>query len=269
MYNLGNGLFFHIVVTATGTTKRIVTDEHLAGIRRPYYLTDLYDVNATVDQWYSLSVNQAGKNSSECGFWLGSGPDCSSVQPYGPLYPNASIFECPFSQFEGSRGTNPGVYIERNKMVTFMGSVHEWTLYGLGSSHHALTIQPHHFQIISVESDNYDYRQYYEVGQWRDTLPPVASAVRVRFRVAQFTGENAVNCHFLRHQDLGMMDSYLVLSFADFQALTEAPTSYPTETPDDDLIGPLGFFWVIIVAAGVVFGGLGLAAYVTFFSSST
>lgn len=76
------------------------------------------------------------------------------------------------------------------------------------------------------------YEEYYEVGQWRDTLPPVAGFVTFRFRVAKYTGENVYKCNFLRHQDLGMMDSFLVVDYSTFQQLTTAPTLAPTLTPD-------------------------------------
>ena len=131
------------MVSYSALIKRIVTSEHLAGIRKPPYLLDLYDVNATVDQWFSVSVNQDNKNLSSCGFWMGSGPDCSNVKPFGTEDPSPDGSSCSFTQFAGPRGNDPWDYLSANRLVTFPGSVHEWTLYGGGSAHHPLSVQPH------------------------------------------------------------------------------------------------------------------------------
>lgn len=42
------------------------------------------------------------------------------------------------------------------------------------------------------------------LGQWRDTIPPVADKVVFRFYAADFIGETVLHCHFQRHEDLGL-----------------------------------------------------------------
>lgn len=143
IYNIGNGVMMQMVVTYGALIKRSVTSEHLAGINRPPYLTDLYDANATVDQWFSVNMNQDNKNLTTCGFWMGSGSDCSNVKPFGNVEPAANLDSCAFRQFVGIRGENPKDYLSVDRLVTFPDSVHEWTLYGPGSAYHALSVHPH------------------------------------------------------------------------------------------------------------------------------
>ena len=66
-------------------------------------------------------------------------------------------------------------------------------------------------------------------GQWRDTVPPVAEKLTFRFTAADFKGETILHCHFLRHEDLGMMDSYLVTDYESY--VQTAPTVEPTASP--------------------------------------
>lgn len=68
-------------------------------------------------------------------------------------------------------------------------------------------------------------------GQWRDTIPPIADVLTFRFPAADFVGETMLHCHFLRHEDLGMMDSYLVTDYASYLAGQPAPSAEPTEAP--------------------------------------
>jgi hypothetical protein len=140
---MGNGVMMQMVVTFASLIKRSVTSEHLAGINRPPYLTDLYDANATVDQWFSVNMNQESKAMKACGFWMGSGSDCSNVKPFGTLDPSADFDSCAFRHFAGARGGDPWDFLGVNRLVTFPGSVHEWTLYGPGSAYHALSVHPH------------------------------------------------------------------------------------------------------------------------------
>jgi hypothetical protein len=69
-------------------------------------------------------------------------------------------------------------------------------------------------------------------GQWRDTIPPIADVLTFRFLTADFVGETMLHCHFLRHEDLGMMDSYVVTDAATYTAImTNGPTATPTAAP--------------------------------------
>jgi len=80
--------------------------------------------------------------------------------------------------------------------------VNEWSLYGLGNSHHPLHIHVNHFQIVSFEEDGTSDSQgtsaYFLPGQWRDTIPSFQGKLTFRFRPMDFTGEVVMHCHFLR-----------------------------------------------------------------------
>ena len=52
------------------------------------------------------------------------------------------------------------------------------------------------------------------VGEWRDVFPTFEAELTVRFRATDFPGETVLHCHFLRHEDLGMMDTVLVTACA-------------------------------------------------------
>jgi hypothetical protein len=223
---------FYVYVNATGTVKASVSDADLAGIVRPGYLQDLTDASQSVDSEYSVFISQEGMNQSVCGFWMGAGANCSAVHPMGALTPSSAYELCPFGQFAGSRGENYNNYKSAGKLVTYVGAVNEWTLYGLGSAFHPLHVHVNHMQIVSTSAEASGSDAYYRVGQWRDTIPPVANHVKLRFRAADFPGETVLHCHFQRHEDLGMMDTYLVMNESHYKTVyTPYPTSSPTPTP--------------------------------------
>jgi hypothetical protein len=126
-------------------------------------------------------------------------------------------------------------YVANNKLVTFAGAVNEWTLYGLGSAYHPLHVHVNHMQVQGTDAASAAAADpFYRAGQWRDTLPPVADMLTFRFVAADFTGETVLHCHFQRHEDLGMMDTYLVMDKDEYLAYfvpTTAPTARPSEAP--------------------------------------
>lgn len=208
--------------------KPLITDSELAAIVRPDYLEDL--TNANVDLYYSVSMIQDERSSSECNFWMGMGSNCSNVEPFGSELPSTSSENCPFTYFEGERGLSPYGYLASKKAVTYVGAVNEWTLYGMGSAFHPLHIHVNHFQIVS-SSSSAQSDAYYRPGQWRDTIHPVANSVIFRFKTSDYTGENVLHCHFQRHEDLGMMNSFLIMDRASYSALVISPISSPTPKP--------------------------------------
>ena len=99
--------------------------------------------------------------------------------------------------------------------------MNEWKLYGLGKSTHPLHLHVHHMQIISATcvagSANCDQAlldAWVSPGEWRDVFPTFEAELTVRFRATDFPGETVLHCHFLRHEDLGMMDTVLVTACA-------------------------------------------------------
>lgn len=211
----GQVIFYVDVQSNTGELNQIVTDEDLNSIVRPWYLNDLCNITDNeINSTYSVFITQENFNEDVCGFWIGVGSDCSVISPYGSALPNTTMNNlCGFHQFQGKKGLNPTNYYNSKKLITFVGAINEWTLYGLGSAYHPLHVHVNHMQIISWNSTGFnDVGNYYEIGQWRDTIPPIADSVKFRFRAANFPGETVMHCHFQRHEDLGMMDTYLVMN---------------------------------------------------------
>lgn len=221
-----------IETSDSGGVFPFATAAELAAITRPYYLEDLQ--KNTVDVKYDIHSSQMGRPRSSCGgaalFWWGSGKDCSGMKPWGADQPSASSVDCPFSFFGGRRGNDPLPYLAQNKLVTYIGNgktdgeVNEWRLYGQqGRGNHPLHLHVHHFQVVKYEcapgsttcsetgkDDSID--KWLQIGEWRDILPTFEGRITVRFRATDFPGETMMHCHFLRHEDLGMMDSILVMA---------------------------------------------------------
>jgi len=198
-------MFLYTSDDAAYPAKSPVTSAELAAITRPWYLSDLLS-DVDIDSWYTVSINQENKPDDTCHYWMGTGSDCSGD-------PSETSEECPYGIFHGERGKDPENYDVDQKLVTFEGAINEWILFGQGSAHHPLHVHVNHMQIVSWSSaDGDDGAAYYRVGQWRHTIPPVADEVVFRFRAANITGEHVLHCHFQRHEDLGMMDTFLVMN---------------------------------------------------------
>ena len=214
-------MYLYTTDDASYVAKPQVTSAELAAITRPWYLSDLLNMDGDdIDSLYTVSINQDNKPNDTCHYWMGAGSDCS-----GDL-PSSTSEVCPYTMFHGERGKNPEDYEVDHKLVTFEGAINEWTLYGQGSAHHPLHVHVNHMQIVSWSSSNADSSaDYYRVGQWRDTIPPVADEVVFRFRAANITGEHVLHCHFQRHEDLGMMDTYLVMNSSAYSTWADMDAS--------------------------------------------
>lgn len=131
---------FRVLPLAAGSSvRKIVRDEHLGGIFRPPYLSDLYDVNVTVDQYLAITLTQEGKELS-CGYWLGSGVNCDDISPSAP---DPNSLTCPFRPFQGPREPDPGSYLADSLLVTFEQAVIELKIFGIGSPYLPLFVQNH------------------------------------------------------------------------------------------------------------------------------
>jgi FtsP/CotA-like multicopper oxidase with cupredoxin domain len=241
MVENGEVLFYLKVAPASPSPvppRPVVSTEALRGIVRPWYLQDLLWDNETeagtgkVDSNYSLFVTQENFDPHRCGFWFGVGGDCAAISPYGPALPNTTANElCGFHQFGGQRGVDPVRYTTDRRLITFTGAVNEWVLYGLGTAFHPLHVHVNHMQIVSWSSRGGEdgASAFYRRGQWRDTIPPIADQVRFRFRAADYEGETVLHCHFQRHEDLGMMDTFLVMNRTAYDRYRRGAT-HPGET---------------------------------------
>lgn len=261
--------FMNLVVYAESPTAApagaSITDDDLAEIVRPSYLADLQD--SSVDSTYAVHITQSDKDSSICGFWLGAGSNCSDVTPYGTVIPSSDSETCPFGLFAGQRSTNTSKYISAHKLITYVGAVNEWTLHGLGSAFHPLHVHVNHFQVQSFAASAGDetVTAYYQVGQWRDTIPPVADKLVLRFVAADFTGETVLHCHFQRHEDLGMMDTYLVVTKDEFD---ELPSSSPTTASSSSDSNSTGLSTGVLIAIIVVPVALAIFALFVWYCQS-
>jgi hypothetical protein len=228
-----------------GILRKNVKDEHLAEITRPSYLTDTAD--RAIDQSLSVSFSQTGRDPTSCAYGMAVGQRCG---------PETDSTECRFRSYGGPTGSNKWDYVADQGFLTFEGALVEVTMPGSGSDWQSLHIQSSVFQIISAVNSSGDLSPFFQIGSWRDTLPPIADSVTLRFYVVHSPGETMLGSAFLPQQDKGALDTFLVLDFSEFQSLTPPPSSAPTQTPDDDLIGPLGTIWIIAIVAGVVVIGL-------------
>lgn len=149
MYSLDTAdepvVYFVVNATDDSTDYAYITDADLRGINRPYYLQDLTGAAgaAAVVSEYSVTISQDHTNASVCGFWIGAGTDCSSVQ---------DAVLCPYHQFAGEKGLLPAPYLRDHKLVTYPGAVNEWKFYGMGSAFHPLHVHVNHFQIVDYVS---------------------------------------------------------------------------------------------------------------------
>ena len=50
------------------------------------------------------------------------------------------------------------------------------------------------------------YSVWGEVGDWRDTIPALSGTTQVRYALDRYGGFIMLHCHFLYHEDHGMMD---------------------------------------------------------------
>jgi FtsP/CotA-like multicopper oxidase with cupredoxin domain len=149
-----------LVVAPHGHQQPAVTDAELRGIVRPFYLSGLMGADTQVDSYYSVHTWRNGLNHSVCGHWLGSGHNCSQLQPMGAEEPNASSTACPFGQFSGSRGSDPANYTAAHKLVTALNATNEWVIYGMGSDPHPIHVHVHHMQVYQQHTA---YRIHYRL----------------------------------------------------------------------------------------------------------
>uniref|UniRef100_A0A7S4BW91 Plastocyanin-like domain-containing protein n=1 Tax=Chrysotila carterae TaxID=13221 RepID=A0A7S4BW91_CHRCT len=72
-----------------------------------------------------------------------------------------------------------------------------------GVDEHPFHIHVNPFQLTEALSDSYE--GYFQAGDWHDTIFTPGAAMRGRLNVDAFAGEMVVHCHFLAHEDFGMM----------------------------------------------------------------
>lgn len=193
-----------LVLNITGDAVNMARPPLYLDTPKPSYLNSLLDV-PSASQW-SISVAQGGccTPDSDASFWLGIGEDCSNGGA------------CEFEAFVGEQGED-GDY--RHTAVD--GTVETLTLHGGGASAHPIHIHVNHFQIVSYDGN--DLSLYSEVGDWRDTFPALPGVTTMKTLYTDYPGEIVMHCHFMRHEDTGMMSTFHMIA-----APTETPTASPT-----------------------------------------
>ena len=120
-----------------------------------------------------------------------------------PLLPRIFAIDC--ARFDGK-------HVEA-KYTMQLNTAEEWTLRNLGGGAHPFHIHVNPFQVVEIfnpatgETTTFDP----EVAPWQDVVAlPLASGgtpghVKIRQRFLTFPGDFVIHCHFLNHEDLGMM----------------------------------------------------------------
>jgi len=115
-------------------------------------------------------------------------------------------------------GDSPDVYIESFET----GELIEFNVVGLRV--HPFHIHTYHFQIVEMDS----YSDYYQKGDWHDTLVNANSgSAFVRFWTNDYSGDIVLHCHYMEHQDNGMLSLFYV-GEGKHIASTVAPKLNPT-----------------------------------------
>jgi len=194
-----------LTLQVSGSTVSSAATPDLSTIVRPTYLNDLTSVTTTNTWELSIEQTKAPRDMA----WLGMGSNCSFAgtgrgsDPNLPDYDPTTNTNCKYEVFPGVvlNSTTTGF---RHKGT--VDTVEELTINGRGLTPHSIHVHVHHMQVISDSSNKYQptFGQY---GDFRDTVPALVGRVKVRYTMNRFAGESVVHCHFLFHEDMGMMGS--------------------------------------------------------------
>lgn len=206
-----------LVLQVSGATKYMLgpTSESFSKILRPSYLADL--TNVSPDTHWELSVVSStyvvGAPSVN---WIGMGTDCSlrcgsncaaEVQIVNPD-------KCVHEAWHHENGHGPAnQYRHRSKV----GQVEEMVINNIGNQH-PVHVHVNHFQVLRYEPQptperafsQDDFYAFGEAGDWRDTFPSLSGRVYTKYRADTYAGETVVHCHFILHEDRGMMGAFYI-----------------------------------------------------------
>ncbi|KAJ9444234.1 hypothetical protein DIPPA_55797, partial [Diplonema papillatum] len=203
----------------------------------PYYGRSLLDTEPDSRWTMSVKVGDGGsifeplKAPADIGgdeddfrrfFWLGVGANCSgsrgghtessecNFSPFGFTRAPFSNFTNQTFSFEGNVAQNRTLSNFPYRRVARMCDVDEFQIYGGGKEiAHPIHIHTNSFQLSSVEKPD-DFSMWGKVGDWRDSMPSTVYTVKGRWRLDRFGGVIIMHCHFLQHEDAGMMDRWWV-----------------------------------------------------------
>lgn len=193
----------------------------LNDIARPHYLKDLtLEVPASVGE---MSVALPENNQTtffQRMDWIGVGQNCTSPWPTSncSYYPFGGNMSNPLNPVLNHSAT-PGRKLEwfPFRHVGRLCDVEEITIRGGGSIPHPIHFHTNHFQIIAVtdangtdKSNSEEFLRWGRVGDFRDSLPTIEYDTTIRFFLDSYGGLIMMHCHFLKHEDFGMMDRYWI-----------------------------------------------------------
>lgn len=120
----------------------------------------------------------------------------------------------PFPQYD----INNKYYTEVGSEFTVKnGTVEEWVITNPDNQDHTFHMHMMHFQVKeirtshSVTTDNFRAHLTDSLGSWRDTVGvPPQGQVRVWIRFGPGIGKTVYHCHFLGHEDSGMLRNFIV-----------------------------------------------------------
>lgn len=192
------------LIVASSTFTAPGTIPNLSTIVRPFYLTDLTSASTKISGKWEMSTQQPEHPDR---MWIGIGSNCT-LSSFGRATDVAGSSpadnkNCGYLPFPGQSGTT-GNY----RHIGQVDTVEQLTVWGRGKSPHTIHIHVNHLQIISQTSDqgmdNYS-GVFGQIGDWRDTIPAIVGSTVVRYLLNKYTGEIVLHCHFLFHEDMGMM----------------------------------------------------------------
>ena len=127
-------------------------------------------------------------------------------------------------------------------VVLPVGAVAELAIGGTAAMAHVFHMHVNPFQLQDSLGDG----AYFQKGDWHDTLQHPAggrldersmlsgsSTVRVRLQTDAFTGTVAMHCHYLVHEDQGMMGTLQIAGVEGTQYAGALGKCYRSSTPDE------------------------------------
>lgn len=242
-------ILFHLTVNSTATTTTYSDPPTTLGVTRPSYLTSLESTTISSANTWSMSVEQTGccGTGNAATYWLGIGTNCTlscfgredcidlytanwDVRNTAPV----TSGQCEYETFPGEIGDDLSADYRHSAQL---GTPQELTLWGRGKSAHPMHVHVTLMQFIRhVYYSNGNLKDlstpYGEEGDWRDTWPALPGKSVLRMNFANYEGEYVTHCHFLKHEDMGMMATFFVYASPSAAPTTAKPTTAePTGVP--------------------------------------
>ena len=198
---------------------------------RPCYLTPIEDVDnlksvdfqaAEIDQWATHCGQPVqppwtcSEGSVSCN---GETRDCNAGE-LPALLPRVFAMDC-------TRYDSNSV---ESKYLLELNTAEEWTLRNLAGGGHPFHIHVNPFQVVEIYNGITDELVVVDPldAPWQDVVAiPPEGHVKIRQRYLTFPGDFVIHCHFLNHEDMGMMKRVRVVAAPD------APGQPPCQAVQD------------------------------------